>query len=139
MQTVRDLFAYPGAHWLMVGATGSELLWFATWEPTERIDPSGSGRITRTRMFKADLATGRILAMYAPLDTAAAVSPAPLTVVRVIELESQEYSQFPARSSISSATSRPDSEGSVACFEPQLRREGKNALCERNLVKSFTP
>ncbi|MGH7577576.1 MAG: AAA family ATPase [Longimicrobiales bacterium] len=24
MQTVRDLFAYPGAHWLMVGATGIE-------------------------------------------------------------------------------------------------------------------
>lgn len=62
-----DLLRVVGIH----ADPGRELLWFATWEPTERVDPSGSGGITRTRMFKADLATGRILATYEPLDTAA--------------------------------------------------------------------
>lgn len=61
-----DLLRVVGIH----AEPGRELLWFATWEPTERVDQSGSGRITRTRLFKADLATGRILATYEPPDTA---------------------------------------------------------------------
>jgi hypothetical protein len=40
-------------------------LWFATWEPTG--DPD---RFARTRLFKSDLATGRVRKTYAPADSA---------------------------------------------------------------------
>jgi hypothetical protein len=45
-----------------------QLVWFATWAPTP--SPTvDAGRSTRTRLFKADLTTARIIRSYEPIDT----------------------------------------------------------------------
>ncbi len=46
-----------------------DLLWIATWDA--RYDPNAPDVVppSRTRLFKADLASGRILARYAPADS----------------------------------------------------------------------
>jgi hypothetical protein len=50
--------------------TTRNLLWFATWEPISPLTGNnGEGRLTRTRLFKSDLATGLVLRVYEPVDT----------------------------------------------------------------------
>lgn len=40
-------------------------LWFASWEATPSLNPpTGAGRLSRSRLFKAQLSTGRILKYY---------------------------------------------------------------------------
>jgi hypothetical protein len=68
---VNDFIVAPG----MLRVVGIHIdsvrsqLWFATWEPRQGSVPDTTDRPSVTRLFKADLTTGRILREYAPRDS----------------------------------------------------------------------
>jgi hypothetical protein len=62
-----DMLRVVGMH----ADTTRGLLWIASWEPRPDGDPLGGGVPSRTRLFKADLESGHVLARYAPSDSTA--------------------------------------------------------------------